>query len=77
MKKIGLVLPTKISSPPLHFLSGRSAGGGGVSKATPKVVIPKAFSIKPIFNNSTFYKPHTHAITAGTVRNSRHTLGRT
>lgn len=77
MTKLNLVLPTMISSPPLHFVPNTNAGGGGSSKISTKVNIPKAFAMKPFFNNTTFYKPHTHSVSAGTVRNSRHTLGKT
>ena len=68
---------TKLTSPPIHFVPNKAAGGGGGSKATTKVVIPKAFAMKPIFNNTIFYKPHSTSVGVGTVRNSRHMMGKT
>jgi len=65
------------SSKPLHFVPNKAAGGGGGSKSTTKVVIPKAFAMKPIFNNTTFYKPNTTNVGVGTVRNARHKKGNT
>ena len=65
------------SSKPLHFVPNKAAGGGGGSKSTTKVVIPKAFAMKPIFNNTTFYKPNTTGVGVGSVRNARHIKGNT
>ena len=70
-------IATKVQVPPTHFVPNKAAGGGGGSKSTTKVVIPKAFSMSPIFNNSTFYKPNTTNVGAGTVRNARHMKGNT
>ena len=68
---------TKLTSPPMHFIPNKVAGSGGGSKSTTKVVIPKEFAMKPIFNNNTFYKPHSTSVGVGTVRNSRHMMGKT
>ena len=70
-------IATKVTVPPTHFVPNKAAGGGGGSKSTTKVVIPKAFSMKPIFNNTTFYKPNTTSVGVGTVRNARHKKGNT
>ena len=78
MKKFVIPLvATMVKSPPIHFVPNKSAGGGGGSKATTKVFIPKAFAMKPIFNNTTFYKPNTTSVGVGTVRNASHMKGRT
>jgi hypothetical protein len=62
---------------PTHFVPNKVAGGGGSSKSTTNVVIPKEFAMQPIFNNSTFYKPNTTGSGVGSVRNSRHKKGNT
>jgi len=78
MKKFNLKLTQSIIiSPPTHFVPNKVAGSGGGSKSTTKVVIPKAFAMKPIFNNTVFYKPHTTSVGVGTVRNARHIKGNT
>jgi hypothetical protein len=70
-------IATKLTVPPTHFVPNKVAGGGGGSKSTTKVVIPKEFAMKPIFNNTIFYKPHTTSVGVGTVRNARHMVGKT
>ena len=70
-------ISSAVNVPPTHFVPNKVAGGGGGSKFTTKVVIPKEFSMSPIFNNSTFYKPNTTNVGAGTVRNARHMKGNT
>ena len=70
-------ISSAVNVPPTHFVPNKVAGGGGSGKSTTNVVIPKAFAMQPIFNNSTFYKPNTTSVGAGTVRNARHKKGNT
>jgi len=41
------------------------------TKFTNTVIIPKQYSMKPLFTSNIFYKLHTNTNVSGTVRNSR------